>query len=261
MFFWLSVITFVVGILFYGLFPRNDGLRVMDKPEAANIVAPFVAQHMAALQFVKANGYESEVADTTGTTGTYYVPLDDWRNFMPAGMTGNRTNSRLLDPTSMVFCVKNSNSTLTANCAMTTGTTSSDYLVTWATIPGNYPDDYIKNLLPRALGESLFLTDYTREYHLPAVCGVLTNISDAVAPAGTDFQPGSSCAINNTRQRGAFMPTALIGGPFNFTIDDTVSNVSLSCNSSTVVCISRLFAAYDLNAIPPQIIYPTPPQN
>ncbi len=259
MFFWLGLLTFIASILFFSFFPRNDGLRLSDKPQADSLVAPFVAQHMAALKVIKHKNennipnYISEMSNSTinlfkqktDNIGVVAQPLI--RSYLPQGTVLNDFTDTLNGSgfASIVLCINNETGDLSTLCGKTdenAGSTTSDFLITYGPIPESW-GDYYTALSPRALGERLFLADYTQQYHLPATCGVLSCTAPE-APAGTDFQPGSKCVVDTTRHRVVYMPQAFM------------NNVPLDEERDILVCISRLSAAYSFKTNPPQIIYP-----
>ena len=259
MFFWLGLLTFVASLLYFSFFPRNDGLRLIDKPQADALVAPFVAQHMAALKAVKHKNendvpdYISEMLNTSinlfnqKSANIGVVSSPAIRSYLPQGTVLNDFSDTLSGSgfASIVLCINNTSGELSASCGLTdenAAYTTSDFLITYGAIP-SYWGDYFTALSPRALGERLFLTDYTQQYHLPATCGVLS-CTAPTAPAGTDYQPGSNCVVDTTRHRVVYLPNAFM------------DKVPIPANRDVLVCISRLSAAYSFKTNPPQIIYP-----
>ena len=259
MFFWLGLLTFVASLLYFSFFPRNDGLRLIDKPQADALVAPFVAQHMAALRAAKHKNetdtpdYITEMLNSSinlfnqKNANIGVISKSAIRSYLPQGTSLNDFTDTLSSEgfKSIIICINNTTGQLSASCGLTdenAAYTTSDFLITYGAIP-SYWGDYYTALSPRALGERLFLTDYTQQYHLPATCGVLSCTAPE-APAGTDYQPGSTCVVDTTRYRVVYLPKAFI------------NSAPIAGDADTLVCISRLSAAYTFKTNPPQLIYP-----
>lgn len=268
MFFWLTVLTFLAGLLMYSLHPRSDRMETLDKPRADALVVPFIAQHVAALQAVSQPHedvseplYASQMALTQTESGELslfekipeteeekigILKRDALLNFGVPGMSFQDMTTGLTGDgfRSAVFCVNNADSSLVTTCRNknkdTTDGTTTDFLITWANLDDMGWGTYFKGLAPRAIGERLFLTRYTPEAHLQMSCGFLLNTS--TAGAGKDFQPSSTCAIDTTRYQDVYVPTAF--------------TALTGCNENIIICISRLFATYDTSTSPATIIRP-----
>ena len=218
MFFWLAVLTFFTTILIYGFYPRSDALKIVDKPEANNAISEVVTQHTSALQGITLQkGGRPVYIDLVPENGSVTLSEDVYYNYLPDGFIFSET-----PPISRVFFFFFTNGQPADTCAVTAPTAAypkgtTDFLVTYGDVPFNF-SAYIAALAPRSLGEKVFLTDYSEEYHLQTNCGTVSCENGV-------------CHLNNTRYLTAEVPIS---------IADQIPEGSL-------VCLSRLSAAYELD--------------
>ena len=218
MFFWLAVLTFFVTIIIYGFYPRSDALKIVDKPEANAAISEVITQHTAALQGITLQkGGVPVYVDLVPENGTFTLSEETYRIYLPDGFIFSD-----ISPVSRIFCLNNATGQPADTCAVTAPTDAypsgtTDYLVTYGEPPLHF-SAYIAALAPRSLGEKVFLTDYSENYHLQTNCGTVT------------CQNGV-CKLNNTRFLTADVPTT----------------IAHEIPTGSLVCLSRLSAAYELD--------------
>ena len=269
MFSWLVIVTFVVSILFYAMFPRTDGFKTIDKPWSNYYGDILVHQHLAAWKAstVKslATGLEAyNHAVRTGSSGLYaqtgnaYYMKEDFdyiRDFLRPGEVGPGKVYELGSDAkikSVILCVDNTTGKFLNTCAVDFGKPeadrgTSDYLITFTILPST--ESY---LAIRQLGEKMFLMNYNAEKqkdtkkttaNLRVQCGAMIPHSGADG----DFQPGSPYVLDNTRHSNVSVPTVVARW-----LEEQNREAG-----EIIMCITRLFAAYDTSKIPAELIYPT----
>ena len=89
MFYLLAMATFLSSILIYSLYPRSDGVTLIDIPTAESAAMELVAQHSAALQAATVL-----TADTDGnrsmkyeTWGNGQISYEKYSSFLTGGFT------------------------------------------------------------------------------------------------------------------------------------------------------------------------------
>lgn len=227
MFFWLAVLTFFSTILIYGLYPRNDAIKIIDKPEANVAISEIVTLHTSALSaLMVSKNHILKYTELVQSADPYTVVAADYARFLPYGYKFSSS----VPPLAKVFCVDNETGALTYQCnvtfpqddAPTRGTT--DYLVTYGTISPADFSTYIAHLAKRSLGEKVFLTNYDEKYHLRVHCGTLS--------CSGSGSTRTNCRVDNTRFLTAPVPDV----------------VARSIPADSLVCVSRLSVAYDLDS-------------
>lgn len=267
MFSWLVIVSFIVSILFYALFPRGDAIQVVDKPWANFYPQALITQHLAAWQssvvkdvstgeeaYVHAISHGVTSLEKDTASGAYYIRpgYASIERFLPLG-SGNSKLFGLQDDSplkSVIFCIDNATSAFTSICSVSMPTSNKDYapkgtsdfLVTYAILP-----DSESFLAIRQMGEKALMIKYNEDIHLRVQCGMMTyrNVGGK-----TDFQPGSKYFIDNTRYNDVTIPTAI--GMFL----DSKTGSSSSDPLDILLCVTRLNAAYDMTDLPGKIIYP-----
>lgn len=282
MFSWLVIVSFIVAILFFGMFPRTDAFKTVDKPIASYYADVLVAQHLATWQaavvkdlslekavYVNAVSQGIGVEREAGNASFMTLRFQSLMNFLPPGW--NKEMSSASEFKSVLLCVDNETGKFLTTCAVryegTVKKGTSDYLLTYAVLPNTESD-----LAKRQLGEKVFLTKYNRginvsrsvstetrtetggvqtnteiksydtQMSLRVQCGELSSVSQA---GETDFQPGSSYYISNTRYSTVTVPTTVA----KWLIDREGTD-------SILLCMTRLFETYDTSQTPAKLIYP-----
>ena len=248
MFFWLVLLTFFSSLLIYGLYPRNDGITIEDKPEANVAVADLLTQHLAAVDAAeilfkdgstRTKAYVKWVENgDQGSSDPYEIPDEKFEDFLPAAYIFSDTQL----PVSEIYCIKNNGRNLTKNCGVTSGDDSTtDFLVTYIKgVPVNF-DTYIAHLAHRSLGVKMFLTKYVNDsredknnsrafdgYSLKTNCGIVRAPTEigALPDSMQDFDPSGTYVLDNTRYYTVRVP-ALVSLP-----------------AGSLACITRLSATY-----------------
>ncbi len=188
MVFFATVLVFIISILTYSLYPRNDQYNLnLTKAEAS--VLAFVNQHQAAkdymVQMLQVSMVDTNVLDTNDITD---LP-EDIENMMPIGSfheiclnTENPINDNCYK--SIVACYNENTTDASGNSVTNTDTLTSDcinadhqYIITYGLAPNWWPDDvwhqetWRKAILKRTRGS--------------ATCGVLVDVDVDVATNST----------------------------------------------------------------------------
>ena len=287
MFSWLVIVTFVVSILFYAMFPRTDAFKTVDKPWSNYYGDILVHQHLSALKAstVKslATGQEAyNHAVRTGSSGLetqvgniYYITpsFSYMTDFLRPGEAGGNvytlgSNAKIK---SVILCVDNETGKFLNTCAVdfggeanSSGTRTakrgtSDYLVTFVELPTT--ESY---LAVRQLGEKMFLMNDDPPELSEAEKESLRKRNKSYTQvnlrtqcgrrmngkqkgADGDFQPDSSYSLYNTRNHKVTIPVVVVKW-----VDEQVNEPE-----DVLMCITRLFATYDTTKVPAELIYPT----
>lgn len=230
MFYALAIVTFLATILFYSLYPRNDGIKTIDMPSIKAEMAEMLAVHNAAVDAAKIVSYNDEkkrnqmAYETWSVDADFNISFADYRSFLPTGFT-NEQNF-----TPKLLCIDNKNSSGTpihgcnhiiADSADPNYGTTTDYIVTLA--------ENDNHLVARALGELTFFQNYsgkTNDPHLRTYCGYV-DCSGGHA-SSEEFDSEGGCVLNNTRYRPIRLPRNITGN-----------------NDGNLICITRLSVTYD----------------
>ena len=284
MFSWLVIVTFVVSILFYAMFPRTDAFKTVDKPWSNYYGDILVHQHLSALKASKdrslATGQEAyNHAVRTGSSGLetqvgniYYITpsFSYMTDFLRPGEAGGNvytlgSNAKIK---SVILCVDNETGKFLNICAVdfggeanSSGTRAtkkgtSDYLVTFVGLPTT--ESY---LAIRQLGEKMFLMNYNppelseaekeslrKRNKSYTQVNLRTQCGAMIEKTGDDgdFQPGSRYSLDNTRHSKVTVPVVVAKW-----VEEQVNEPDV------LMCITRLFATYDTREAPAELIYPT----
>ena len=285
MFSWLVVVSFMVAILFFGMFPRSDAFKTVDKPMADFYADLLVGQHLAAWRTAtikdllsKKEIYVDKVSSIEGVEreGNAFFMTSNFqflKKNLPIGWA--RPLGSDSEIKSVVLCVDNATGNFLNTCALDYKSVkeqgTSDYLLTYMVLPENEP-----YLVKRQLGEKVFLAMYksgvtvsyqketekktetgateknvtTEKYDttlsLWAQCGMLSSCEKG---GKTDFQPGSTYCISNSRYSSVTVPLSVAKWA-----------IGRENSSDILLCMTRLFGTYkyDTSATPPELklVYP-----
>ena len=225
MFYALTIVTLLATILFYSFYPRNDGIRTVDMPTQKAIVMQLVAQHAAAVeaarivsydhinqrnqmayeQWTRPQGEEQHVMVQIGSQ----IPDSLYDQFLPPGFQRGYAFTSL-------YCIDNSNGLGASECGVRKADSTRPTLQQGTTdliVSYMLPDDKLQY---RALGETVYLTNYSDAEHLKINCGIATCDLDG-------------CIVDNTRYQTVTLPASFNG------LD------------GMLVCVTQLSVAYDSN--------------
>lgn len=90
MIFWATVLSFIVGLMYFMMYPRSDKIDTVDRPASEAFVANFVSQHQAARQYAreillalsKVSGSTHESTDTEAQKKLFILPVF-FEDFIP----------------------------------------------------------------------------------------------------------------------------------------------------------------------------------
>lgn len=90
MIFWATVLSFIVGLMYFMMYPRSDKIDTIDKPASEALIANFVSQHQAARDYVreiliaisKASGAPHDSAATESQKKLFILP-SSFEDFIP----------------------------------------------------------------------------------------------------------------------------------------------------------------------------------
>ena len=244
MFYALAIVTFIATILFYSLYPRNDGMRMVEMPQAKTELSEMIAVHNAAVDAAKVIVYDKTAHRNQMDYERWYaknklgvkghndgIKFEVYSQFLPTGFTDKQNFFPRL------WCTDNSsdagnvkypcNHSITNYAAPATDTTT-DYIVTLSNGPEQNP------LYRRALGELTLLHGYSNEDNVPRLstyCGTIDCTSEG--PAGmTEYDPNGRCVLTNTRDVTIRLPR-IIGSGENHDFDGYLA------------CITRIGVTYN----------------
>ncbi len=188
MFFWLSLITFLVSILIYGLYPRSDGYRWQDVRSAEKYAQLLIMKHVAGLRTIQAGGYNSDELNTSA--------------YMPKGVTVNIPDNYA----SKVVCISHEDKSISSNCTITGD--HSDFLITYMSY-----DDTIEasaNDIAYALGKALYFIPPNEKISISTKCGEIAE-DDGSARKQPFAEPyGSTYYLTDTRYQQVRIPQVIV---------------------------------------------------
>lgn len=90
MIFWATVLSFIVGLMYFMMYPRSDKIDTIDKPASEALIANFVSQHQAARDYIreillstsKMTGAPHESNETEAQKKLFILP-SSFEDFIP----------------------------------------------------------------------------------------------------------------------------------------------------------------------------------
>ena len=234
----LMILTFTALILFYSFYPRTDTVELLDKPMAKTAVAELIAQHSAALQAAtvlhkQADGTNKMAYEVWNLTNNV-ITSTEYQSFMTPGLVPSAEK-----PVSVRICVNNATGEISNTCGVRTTNTNvsfpkgtTDFIITY--LPKKNIDDeygkYLGGLAVRALGENVYLTNYTEKQHLTTNCGIMEE------GTANEFDEYPEYVLSNTRYQTVSVPGAFTR---------MLGNLG---DASYLMCITRVSVAYENDA-------------